>query len=91
MEMLTSLVLGATLVHLSVIPVITYTRLRPRNGLFVLKANGCFENQSMTRQLHQKTCVLLMVCIFEPPREKTNNVVSDQVRHKPVCTVIEKG
>ena len=27
----------------------------------------------------------------EPPREKTNNVVSDQVRHKPTCTVTEAG
>ena len=24
--------------------------------------------------------------IIEPPREKTNNVVSEQVRHKPGCT-----
>ena len=29
--------------------------------------------------------------IYEPPRGKTNNVVSDQVRHKPTCTVTEKG
>ena len=28
---------------------------------------------------------------FEPPRGKTNNVVSDQVRHKPTCTVTEKS
>ena len=27
----------------------------------------------------------------EPPRGKTNNVVSDQVRHKPTCTVTEKS
>ena len=27
----------------------------------------------------------------EPPREKTNNVVSKQVRHKPGCTVTEAG
>ena len=27
----------------------------------------------------------------EPPRGKTNNVVSEQVRHKPVCTVTEAG
>ena len=25
----------------------------------------------------------------EPPRGKTNNVVSDQARHKPTCTVTE--
>ena len=27
----------------------------------------------------------------EPPRGKTNNVVSDQVRHKPTCRVTEKS
>ena len=30
-----------------------------------------------------------MIC--EPVREKTNNMVSDQVRHKPGCTVTEDG
>ena len=29
--------------------------------------------------------------LFEPPRGKTNNVVSEQVRHKPACTVTEDG
>ena len=29
--------------------------------------------------------------IIEPPRGKTNNVVSDQVRHKPTCTFTEKN
>ena len=29
--------------------------------------------------------------IFEPSRGKTNNVVPDQVRHKPGCTVTEDG
>ena len=28
---------------------------------------------------------------FEPSHEKTNNVVSDQVRHKSGCTVKEAG
>ena len=27
--------------------------------------------------------------IFEPPRGKTNNVVSEQVQHKSGCTVTE--
>ena len=27
---------------------------------------------------------------FEPPRGKTKNVVSEQVRHKPTCKVTEK-
>ena len=29
--------------------------------------------------------------INEPPRGKTNNVVSEQVRHKPACIVTEDG
>ena len=28
---------------------------------------------------------------YEPVREKTNNLGSDQVRHKPGCTVTEEG
>ena len=28
---------------------------------------------------------------FEPPCGKTNNAVSEQVRHKPACTVTEKS
>ena len=28
---------------------------------------------------------------YEPPRGKTNNVVSEQVRHKPGCAVTETG
>ena len=28
---------------------------------------------------------------YEPPRGKTNNVVSEQVRHKPTCTSTEAG
>ena len=28
---------------------------------------------------------------YEPVREKTNNLGSDQVRHKPGCTVTEDG
>ena len=29
--------------------------------------------------------------IFEPSRGKTNNVVFEQVRHKPSCTATEAG
>ena len=29
--------------------------------------------------------------IFEPPRGKTNNVVSEQVQHKPACAATEKS
>ena len=33
----------------------------------------------------------LTMIIIEPPRGKTNNVVSEQVRHKPSCTSTEAG
>ena len=33
----------------------------------------------------------LFALINEPPRGKTNNVVSEQVRHKPACTSTEKS
>ena len=29
--------------------------------------------------------------VYEPVNEKTNNLGSDQVRHKPGCTVTEDG
>ena len=32
-----------------------------------------------------------IIMTYEPPRGKTNRVVSEQVRHKPVCAVIETG
>ena len=32
-----------------------------------------------------------VISLFEPPLGKTNNVVSEQVRHKPTCTVTEKS
>ena len=40
--------------------------------------------------------MILMLCaeaiaIFEPSRGKTNNVVSEQVGHKPGCTSTENG
>ena len=33
----------------------------------------------------------LITLTYEPPRGKTNNVVSEQVRHKPACSVTEKS
>ena len=35
--------------------------------------------------------ILLYTLIYEPPHEKTNNVVSEQVQHKSGCTVTEAG
>ena len=29
--------------------------------------------------------------VFEPPHEKTNNVISEQFSHKPSCTSTEDG
>ena len=34
---------------------------------------------------------IFIVLKYEPPRGKTNNVVSEQVRHKPACTSTEKS
>ena len=42
-------------------------------------------------KLEHVTVAFLQSKIFEPPCGKTNNVVSDQVRHKPACTVSEKS
>ena len=38
--------------------------------------------------MHDDTVTLMT---FEPPRGKTNNLVSEQVRHKSGCTVTEAG
>ena len=35
--------------------------------------------------------MLVNITILEPPRGKTNNVVSEQVRQKSTCTVTEKS
>ena len=35
--------------------------------------------------------IYLFIYLFEPPRGQTNNVVSEQVRHKPTCTSTEKS
>ena len=50
-----------------------------------------------SKQHHQKTSLPLtspaaeLAIIYEPVREKTNNLCSDQVQHKPGCTVTEDG
>ena len=35
--------------------------------------------------------VSILIALYEPPRGKTNNVVSEQFRHKSGCTVTEKS
>ena len=42
-------------------------------------------------QLQSTVCDLTKIPIIEPPCGKTNNVVFEQVRHKPVCAVTEAG
>ena len=48
-------------------------------GIEVVNGNTC--------SLYTSTCRFT----FEPPRGKTNNVVSEQVQHKPACTATEAG
>ena len=40
---------------------------------------------------HTIGSVVFRFITYEPPRGKTNNVVSEQVRHKPACTSTEKS
>ena len=47
----------------------------------MLSELGCFT----------RSCIKLLEYVNEPPRGKTNNVVSEQVRHKPACTSTEKS
>ena len=53
------------------------------------------ENSATIKNLKNKIDDLEQVCNRgsllpnEPPRGKTNNVVSEQVRHKPACTSTE--
>ena len=41
--------------------------------------------------INNLTKSFLLLHTIEPPRGKTNNVVSEQVRHKPACTSTEKS
>ena len=58
-----------------------------------------FYSLMLDNRLHVLTAIItvrplkyLILCfISEPVFEKTNNLESDQVRHKPACTVIEDG
>ena len=48
-------------------------------------ANRCYNDDTVNG-----VCSLLAQT-NEPPRGKTNNVDSEQVRHKPTCTSTEKS
>ena len=45
----------------------------------------------MAPQFQANDIPVLTCLIYEPVREKTNNLGSYQVRHKPACTVTEDG
>ena len=49
-----------------------------------------FHGQVFTDVKHLLVNMLSRI-IYEPSRGKTNNVVSEQVRHKPGCTSTEAG
>ena len=46
---------------------------------------------SYTFVKYHENIVPVIVPLDEPVREKTNNLGSDQVRHKPGCTVTEES
>ena len=50
---------------------------------YYLVHTACMKPQLLTLQLRALTS--------EPPGGKTNNVVFEQVRHKPTCTITEDG
>ena len=57
---------------------------------FLLLLHYDTEKQNQEREFpmkHKNSAALL----FEPPRGKTNNVVSEQVQRKPGCTSTEKS
>ena len=60
---------------------VTFCGLETSNTLIIL-----VDDVTRYKGLKTDTCTL-----FEPSRGKTNNVVSEQARHKPVCIVTEAG
>ena len=61
----------------------TGPRLRQTSGLNV--------TLNLISDAYLKTDLCHPLATFEPPRGKTNNVVFEQVRHKPTCTSTEKS
>ena len=54
----------------------------------VLLLSACWTYFNIIKPSCQTVYVILT---YEPSRGKTNNVVSEQVRHKPACTATEAG
>ena len=51
----------------------------------------CFSSENKVYFIEFLRCNSCLKVINEPPRGKTNNVVSEQVQHKSGCTVTETG
>ena len=85
------------------VALMTTVELAPITGQSVIFFSTCFTfNLYVCDSLicsvldsYQSTLILasgtILSCKFEPPRGKTNNVVSEQVQHKPACTSKEKS
>ena len=50
---------------------------------------ACKSPEHSSRIHTTKRLTVYHLCMYEAHHEKTNNVVSEQVRHKPSCTVTE--
>ena len=48
-----------------------------------------YSQANVVLQVRLRMHTSVSILQFEPPRGKTNNVVSEQVRHKPACTSTE--
>ena len=58
---------------------------------FVFAYANCWFSDAAVQMSPQYFLVSILNFIIEPPRGKTNNVVSEQVRHKPACTATGDG
>ena len=67
-----------------------YTCKRRRIGFNFFHLGMCILRR-LTDQLCSCISAFSTLHRFEPPRGKTYNVVSEQVRHKPTCTSTEKS
>ena len=63
----------------------------PISHITLFKNEGTVALGESARVNHGDYMVGVSNNINEPPRGKTNNVVSEQVRHKQACTSTEKS
>ena len=70
---------------------------RHKQPIYFSRPNGRGPYCHPTNRLASVESVIILIYVKfldilnEPPRGKTNNVVSEQVWHKPACTVTEAG